>query len=83
MFDQCPGAANIRTPTIELKTCPECGDEVEMFSTDLQMDCPSCGRTVYRELESCIQWCEYARDCVGEETYEKLMNKVSGEEGHE
>lgn len=24
MFDKCPGAGDIRTPTITIKTCPEC-----------------------------------------------------------
>ena len=42
MFEQCPGANNIRTPTIELKTCPQCGAEIEMFSSDMQLDCPKC-----------------------------------------
>ncbi len=77
MFEQCPGASNIRTPTIELKKCPQCGEEVEMFSTDMQMDCPKCGFTVYNNLESCIQWCKYAKECVGEEVYERLMKRAS------
>ena len=77
MFEQCPGASNIRTPTIALKTCPQCGAEIEMFSSDMQMDCPKCGFTVYNDLESCIQWCKYAKECVGEEVYERLMKKVS------
>jgi len=55
MFDKCPGASNIRTPTIELKACPQCGAEIEMFSSDMQIDCPKCGFTVYNDLESCIQ----------------------------
>lgn len=77
MFDKCPGASNIRAPTIELKKCPKCGGEVEMFSTDMQMDCPKCGFTVYNDLASCVQWCEFARECVGEEVYERLKKKES------
>jgi len=80
MFEQCPGANNIRTPTIELKKCPQCGAEIEMFSSDMQMDCPKCGFTVYNDLESCIQWCKYAKECVGEDLYEKLMKKASKQE---
>ena len=80
MFEQCPGASNIRTPTIELKTCPKCSTEIEMFSSDMQMDCPKCGFTVYNDLESCIQWCKYAKECVGEEVYERLMKRVSKQE---
>ena len=79
MFDKCPGASNIRTPTIEQKKCPKCGAEVELFSIDMQMDCPKCGFTVFNDLESCIQWCVYAKECVGEEMYERLMKKVSKE----
>ena len=80
MFDKCPGASNIRTPTIELKACPRCGAEIEMFSSDMQIDCPECGFTVYNDLESCIQWCKYAKECVGEEVYERLMRKAPKEE---
>ncbi len=75
MFDKCPGAAHIRTPTLQLKTCPKCGAEIEMFSTDMQHDCPKCKQTVYNDLESCVQWCTYARECVGEETYQRLKKE--------
>ena len=80
MFDKCPGASNIRTPTIELKACPRCGAEIEMFSSDMQIACPKCGFTVYNDLQSCIQWCKYAKECVGEEVYERLMKQASKEE---
>lgn len=79
MFDKCPGAANIRTPTIKIKTCPECGGEVEVFSTDIKVKCPKCGFIVYNDLESCIQWCKYAEKCAGEELYEKLKKKKEDE----
>ena len=26
-----------------------------------------------RICPNCVQWCKYAKQCVGEETYEKLM----------
>jgi anaerobic ribonucleoside-triphosphate reductase len=75
MFEKCPGATNIRTPTIEIKVCKMCGEEVEFFSTDLQRKCPKCGFVIYKDLESCIQWCKYAKECIGEELYNKLMKK--------
>jgi hypothetical protein len=31
--------------------------------------------TVYNDSLSCVQWCKYARECVGEETYRKLTEK--------
>jgi len=78
MFNKCPGAANIRTPTLSLKACPECGEEVEVFSTDLSVKCGKCGFIIYNNLESCIQWCKYAEVCVGPEVYERLRKEKSG-----
>ncbi|MHB1150747.1 MAG: hypothetical protein ACYCWE_10670 [Eubacteriales bacterium] len=70
----CPGAANISgTPTLKVKKCPGCGNEVELFSTDLQQVCGTCGFIVYNSIQSCIRWCKSARECVGDEMYEKLM----------
>ena len=75
MFDKCPGAADIRTPTIIIKKCPECGREVEIFSNEMQTKCSKCGFTIYNDLESCVPWCQYAKECVGEEAYKKLKKK--------
>lgn len=76
MFDRyCPGAANVRAPTLKIKKCPECGKEVEIFSTDIKVNCSKCGFTVYNDLESCIQWCKYAEKCVGKEMYKNLKKK--------
>ncbi len=72
----CPGAAAIRgTPTLKVKKCPECGCEVELFSTDVQRGCDRCGFVVYNDVQSCIRWCAKARECVGEELYRKLTSK--------
>ena len=72
MFGACPGSANMKTPTIEIKKCPECGADVELFSVDITRDCEKCGFTVYNDIQSCIQWCKYAEHCVGEDLYKKL-----------
>lgn len=77
MSIKCPGASNIRTPTIEIKKCPKCGAEVEIFSDEMRVECSNCGLTIYNDLQSCVQWCRYARECVGEERYNKL-NKREG-----
>ena len=70
----CPGAANITgTPTLEVKKCPECGNDVELFSSDSQRACEKCSFIVYNDMESCIKWCKSARECIGEELYEKLV----------
>lgn len=73
--DMCPGSSNVRTPTITTKDCPECGEEVEIFSNEMQVRCSSCGFTIYNDLQSCIQWCNYAKECVGEELYERLKKE--------
>ena len=75
MFDKCPGAANMRTPTLKIKVCPECGEEVEIFSIDVKVKCSKCGFVVYNNIESCIQWCLYAKECVGEELYNRMKRK--------
>ena len=73
MLDKCPGAANILRPTIKIKICPECGEEVEILSSEVKTKCSKCGFTVYNDVASCVQWCEYAKECVGEEMYNRLM----------
>ena len=62
-----------RTPTIQEKVCPQCGSLIEMFSIDTQMACENCGFIAYNDTLSCVQWCEYARQCVGDEMYEHMM----------
>jgi protein-arginine kinase activator protein McsA len=73
MFDRCPGTARIRTPTLEVRACPQCGAEVETFSNDRVVSCGECGCQVYNDLQSCVKWCRYARECVGEEMYRRLV----------
>ncbi len=68
----CPGTFNVKTPTLKIKKCPECGSDVELFSIDTVIQCDKCGFSVYNDLQNCIQWCKYAKDCVGEELYRKM-----------
>ncbi|MDD5311529.1 MAG: hypothetical protein PHO26_00640 [Dehalococcoidia bacterium] len=75
MIFKCPGAANIRTPTIKIKKCPRCGGEVELFSIDMKADCPSCGQTVFNNISSCAQYCQYAEQCLGTETFQKFKQQ--------
>ena len=79
MQDKCPGAEIILMPTIKLKTCPECGEEVELLSSDVAAKCPGCGFTLYNDVTSCVLWCEYAKECVGEKVYNRIMATVPKE----
>lgn len=76
MLDHCPGAANLRTPTLAIRKCPQCGAEVELFSNDISVKCSECGFEVFNDIISCVQWCKYAKECVGEETYHKIMGQL-------
>ena len=71
ILDGCQGKP--RTPTIEEKICPQCGHTIEIFSTDTEVACENCGFVVYNDALSCVQWCKYARQCVGEAMYEQMM----------
>jgi NADH pyrophosphatase NudC (nudix superfamily) len=71
MIYQCPGNALVRTPTLKIKKCPKCGTEVELASTDMKVDCPSCGQPIFNSINSCIDYCKYAEECLGTEIYQK------------
>ncbi|MDR2776036.1 MAG: hypothetical protein LBC19_15140 [Tannerella sp.] len=72
---RCPGANTIRgTPTLTIKICPVCRREIELFSIDKQVQC-ECGFIAYNDIQSCINWCKYARECVGDVLYEKITGK--------
>ncbi len=66
----CQGKADI---TVEERTCPQCGHEIEIFSIDADATCENCGFVIYNDSLNCVQWCAYARQCVGDERYEQLM----------
>jgi hypothetical protein len=45
---------------------------MEIFSTDVKVKCSKCGLTVFNDMNLCIHWCAYAKECVGPELYEQL-----------
>jgi len=73
LFGQCPGAQRLRVPEIIEKTCPECGREIEIFSNQTHTQC-ECGFIAYNDAQSCIKWCAHARECVGDEIYNRFKN---------
>ncbi|MFW6137734.1 MAG: HD domain-containing protein [Spirochaetota bacterium] len=73
-MQECPGAKKLKQPFPEIVACPDCGGEVEIWSDELRASCPECGTTVTRYQEmSCLEWCEMARECVGEKAYNRYM----------
>ncbi len=70
IFEGCQGKKAI---SIEERICPQCGNVVELFSVDTEVKCDRCGFTIYNDMLNCVQWCKYARKCVGDERYEQLM----------
>ncbi len=69
MESRCPGQDGRNIKAFLIK-CPYCNYEVEIFSDEIRVKCPSCKNFVYREkLPSCIDWCKSAKKCIGEERY--------------
>ena len=69
MINKCPGQFNKNIAAKNLK-CARCGYEIEIFSDEIKVKCPKCQHIYYREvLPTCIDWCKYAKDCVGREVY--------------
>lgn len=54
--------------------CPNCGELVEMATTDALAICDECGEPVINEQMTCLFWCDKARECIGEEAYEAAMS---------
>jgi hypothetical protein len=77
-FRRCPGSASFTQPKIELVRCPYCGGDAEVWSDEPEGRCTACGRTICRtNTQSCIDWCKYARECLGDEKYKNYQNTKS------
>jgi len=80
MAANCPGQ-DFRKLRVELHRCPKCRAEVEIFSDETRVRCQKCGEAVYRErMPSCIEWCASARQCLGEERWQRLNNQQTEEQ---
>ena len=62
-------------PQIEImdKKCPRCGHDIEIFSVDTEAVCENCGYVIYNDTLNCVQWCKYAKQCVGETAFEAYL----------
>lgn len=76
MIFKCPGQDK-RNIKAEIIKCRSCGYGVEIFSDEIKIRCPNCQNDLSRQIPStCLDWCKYAKECVGEETYANyLKNK--------
>jgi hypothetical protein len=80
---QCPGSVRIKEPIPEFFTCPTCGSEVEIWTHENSRKCQNCGKEVNKEhVPVCVEWCKYAKDCIGEAAYNKYMEGKKGAEKH-
>ncbi|MEW5815464.1 MAG: HD domain-containing protein [Spirochaetota bacterium] len=70
----CPGSKLLRQPAPEIFVCPSCGEEVEIWTDELRGACSKCRTVVFKNNSlSCLDWCKYGKECVGEDKYEAYM----------
>lgn len=79
MFKQeCPGSIEIRQPKPEDIKCRYCNNAVEIWSDETETKCKHCGKINTRSMDpTCIEWCAFAKECVGEEKYNRLKIKTA------
>ncbi|MFA6357817.1 MAG: phosphohydrolase [Candidatus Omnitrophota bacterium] len=76
MLNKCPGQDE-RKARAENIICSNCGYLAEIFSDEIQVNCPKCKNLISKELlPSCIDWCKAARECIGEQRWRKLQGGV-------
>ncbi len=75
----CPGSIEIKQPKPEDITCRHCSEVIEIWSDETETKCKHCGKINTRFMgPTCLEWCAFAKECVGEEKYKRLMKaKVS------
>lgn len=67
----CPGSKSFKQPKPEIVKCAFCANEVEIWTDEIQAVCPGCKKPVIPKSTGaiCLEWCRYAKDCVGGEAY--------------
>ena len=80
----CPGSSALKEPIPEFFRCFNCGAEVEIWTHEFSRKCENCGNEVSKEyIPTCVEWCEMARECVGDALYERFMKKIAEREQEE
>ena len=78
MIFKCPGSHSFSQPHPEIIKCHFCSAEVEIWSDEVKATCISCKKIITREqAQSCLEWCKYAKDCVGDEVLKKYQESRS------
>jgi phage FluMu protein Com len=76
-MNKCPGQDS-RKAQAENITCLNCGYLAEIFSDEVKVKCPKCKNLICKErLPSCVDWCQAAKDCLGEERWNKLKRRAA------
>lgn len=71
---ECPGIQKIKQPEPEEIKCPYCGKDLEIWTDEIKVNCPNCKKEILRlQAATCLDWCKYAKECVGDEIYKKYM----------
>lgn len=71
--NSCPGSKEIKQPKPEDIGCQHCGKVIEIWSDEIEVRCKYCGNITIRPLGvTCLDWCAFAKECIGEEKYRKL-----------
>jgi predicted RNA-binding Zn-ribbon protein involved in translation (DUF1610 family) len=78
MILECPGAKFFKQPEPQAVSCPFCSLELEIWTDEIKTICPECNNMITRQqAQSCLDWCKFAKDCIGEGLYKKyLQNKT-------
>jgi hypothetical protein len=74
--ESCPGSNEIRKPKPEDIPCRHCGKTIEVWSDETETKCRYCGKMNSRLVgPTCIDWCAFAKECVGDEKYNRLKKR--------
>ena len=74
MIYKCPGSQRFSQPQPDNIKCPFCGKDVEIWSDEPKATCTGCAKDILREEgATCLDWCKYAKECVGDTIYSKYM----------
>jgi len=77
---ECPGSKLFKQPEPKDVKCAFCGSEVEIWTDEVKAKCPCCKKYVTGQVtQSCFDWCKHARECAGDEVYNKYLENKNTE----